>query len=161
MGTVRTALSSTRCSRAVHAVSTTVGAGGGASGAAGVDAAHPAAAASSVAASRAAGSRAGRAVVLIMGGGRAVLRGRDYRLRREGEGRWLAHTPIATPHTHGSGCTLGAAITAGRARGLDLEAAVVAAKDYVEGGLRRALAIGGGQGPLCHWHALEPRDPAG
>jgi hydroxymethylpyrimidine/phosphomethylpyrimidine kinase len=109
----------------------------------------------------AAGSTAGPAAVLIKGGGLAELRGRDYLLRREGEGRWLAHTPIATPHTHGSGCTLGAAITAGRARGLDLEAAVVAAKDYVEGGLRRALAIGGGQGPLCHWHALEPRDPAG
>jgi hydroxymethylpyrimidine/phosphomethylpyrimidine kinase len=64
--------------------------------------------------------------------------------------------PIDTPHTHGSGCTLGAAITVGRARGLALEAAVVAAKGYVEGGLRRALAIGGGQGPLCHWHPLEP-----
>jgi hydroxymethylpyrimidine/phosphomethylpyrimidine kinase len=33
---------------------------------------------------------------------------------------------------------------------------VEAAKGYVEGGLRRALAIGGGQGPLCHWHGLEP-----
>jgi len=30
----------------------------------------------------------------------------------------------------------------------------MAAKRYVEGGLRRALAIGGGQGPLCHWHGL-------
>ncbi|MFM9073561.1 MAG: bifunctional hydroxymethylpyrimidine kinase/phosphomethylpyrimidine kinase, partial [Cyanobium sp.] len=73
---------------------------------------------------------------------------------RGGRGSWLAHAPIDTPHTHGSGCTLGAAITAGRALGLELEAAVVAAKGYVEGGLRRALAIGGGQGPLCHWHGL-------
>ncbi|MFN9644983.1 MAG: bifunctional hydroxymethylpyrimidine kinase/phosphomethylpyrimidine kinase [Cyanobacteriota bacterium] len=108
-----------------------------------------------------AGSRAGPAAVLIKGGGLAELRGRDYLLRRDGAGRWLAHAPIPTPHTHGSGCTLGAAITAGRARGLDLEAAVVAAKGYVEGGLRRALAIGGGQGPLCHWHPLDSRDPGG
>jgi hydroxymethylpyrimidine/phosphomethylpyrimidine kinase len=98
----------------------------------------------------------GPLAVLIKGGGLSELRGRDYLLSREGQGRWLAHAPIATSHTHGSGCTLGAAITAGRARGLELEAAVVAAKDYVEGGLRRALAIGGGQGPLCHWHPLEP-----
>lgn len=97
----------------------------------------------------------GPAAVLIKGGGLAELKGRDYLLRREGTGRWLSHAPIATPHTHGSGCTLGAAITAGRARGLELEAAVEAAKRYVEGGLRRALAIGGGQGPLCHWHPLE------
>ncbi len=98
---------------------------------------------------------AGPAAVLIKGGGLAELRGRDYLLSQEGLGRWLEHAPIATPHTHGSGCTLGAAITAGRARGLALEAAVVEAKCYVEAGLRRSLAIGGGQGPLCHWHGLE------
>ncbi|MEB3317551.1 MAG: bifunctional hydroxymethylpyrimidine kinase/phosphomethylpyrimidine kinase [Cyanobacteriota bacterium] len=98
----------------------------------------------------------GPAAVLIKGGGLPELRGRDHLLTRQGAGRWLVHAPIATPHTHGSGCTLGAAITASRARGLELEAAVMTAKRYVEGGLRRALAIGGGQGPLCHWHPLEP-----
>jgi hydroxymethylpyrimidine/phosphomethylpyrimidine kinase len=97
----------------------------------------------------------GPAAVLVKGGGLAELRGRDYLLSATaGTGRWLEHAPVATPHTHGSGCTLGAAITAGRARGLALEAAVEAAKAYVEGALRRALAIGGGQGPLCHWHGL-------
>jgi hydroxymethylpyrimidine/phosphomethylpyrimidine kinase len=93
----------------------------------------------------------GPAAVLIKGGGLAELKGRDYLLTQGGTGQWLTHAPIATPHTHGSGCTLGAAITAGRARGLALEAAVVAAKRYVEGCLREALAIGAGQGPLCHW----------
>jgi hydroxymethylpyrimidine/phosphomethylpyrimidine kinase len=105
---------------------------------------------------RAPGETSGAAAVLIKGGGLAELRGYDYLLTSTGEGRWLVHTPIHTPHTHGSGCTLGAAITAGRARGLALEPAVVAAKAYVEGGLRRSLAIGGGQGPLCHWHPLQP-----
>jgi hydroxymethylpyrimidine/phosphomethylpyrimidine kinase len=97
----------------------------------------------------------GPTAVLIKGGGLAELRGRDYLLTSQGTGRWLTHSPIATPHTHGSGCTLGAAITAARARGLALEAAVLTAKRYVESGLRRSLAIGGGQGPLCHWHPLE------
>jgi hydroxymethylpyrimidine/phosphomethylpyrimidine kinase len=93
----------------------------------------------------------GSAAVLVKGGGLAELKGRDYLLTQGGTGQWLTHAPIATPHTHGSGCTLGAAITAGRARGLELEAAVVAAKRSGEGCLREALAIGGGQGPLCHW----------
>ena len=93
----------------------------------------------------------GPAAVLVKGGGLPALKGRDYLLTTAGKGQWLSHALIATPHTHGSGCTLGAAITAGRAKGLALEEAVVAAKAYVEAALREALAIGGGQGPLCHW----------
>jgi hydroxymethylpyrimidine/phosphomethylpyrimidine kinase len=94
----------------------------------------------------------GPAAVLIKGAGLRALRGRDYLLGRDGGGQWLLHEPIDTPHTHGSGCTLGAAITAHRARGMPLAAAVTAAKRFVEGGLRASLAIGRGQGPLCHWH---------
>jgi hydroxymethylpyrimidine/phosphomethylpyrimidine kinase len=97
----------------------------------------------------------GPAAVLIKGGGLPQLRGRDYLLDRQGLGQWLAHAAIDTPHTHGSGCTLGAAITAYRARGLALADAAQQAKRYVEGGLRASLAIGAGQGPLCHWHAAQ------
>ena len=96
----------------------------------------------------------GCAAVLIKGGGLAELRGRDYLQVSGGEGLWLVHPAVDTPHTHGSGCTLGAAITASRARGLPLHQAVQAGKGFVEGGLRHALAIGAGQGPLCHWHPL-------
>ncbi len=92
--------------------------------------------------------------VLIKGGGLLALRGRDYLLERQGSGQWLAHAAIDTPHTHGSGCTLVAAITAQRAHGRPLAEAVIEAKRYVEGGLRTSLAIGAGQGPLCHWHPL-------
>jgi len=93
----------------------------------------------------------GPVAVLIKGAGLPQLRGRDYLLRSDAPGQWLQHELINTPHTHGSGCTLGAAITAQRARGLSVLEAVVAAKRYVEGGLRASLAIGAGQGPLCHW----------
>lgn len=93
----------------------------------------------------------GPAAVLIKGGGHSALRGCDYLQERGGAGQWLRHAAIDTPHTHGSGCTLGAAITAHRARGLNVLEAVVEAKRYVEGGLRASLAIGAGQGPLCHW----------
>ena len=94
----------------------------------------------------------GPAAVLIKGGGRSELRGRDHLLQRDSGGQWLSHAAVNTPHTHGSGCTLGAAITALRARGLSLTEAIIEAKRYVEGGLRTSLAIGSGQGPLCHWY---------
>ena len=96
----------------------------------------------------------GPKAVLIKGGGLPQLRGHDYLLVRDADGVWLRSAVIDTPHTHGSGCTLGAAITAYRARGLALLDAVRAAKTYVESGLRHSLAIGAGQGPLCHWHPL-------
>ena len=96
----------------------------------------------------------GPQAVLIKGGGLAPLRGRDYLLQRSGSGQWLEHAPVDTPHSHGSGCTLGAAITALRARGLPLLDAVQRAKTFVQQGLRTSLAIGAGQGPLCHWHPL-------
>lgn len=96
----------------------------------------------------------GPAAVLIKGGGLAELRGRDYLLERNGCGLWLEHAPVDTPHSHGSGCTLGAAITAERAKGQSLLEAVRTAKTFVQNGLRKGLAIGSGQGPLCHWHPL-------
>jgi len=98
----------------------------------------------------------GPAAVLIKGAGLPPLRGCDYLLPRDSPGQWLQHAPIDTPHTHGSGCTLGAAITAQRALGLPLAEAVTAAKRYVERALRASLAIGRGQGPLCHWHVAVP-----
>jgi hydroxymethylpyrimidine/phosphomethylpyrimidine kinase len=93
----------------------------------------------------------GGAAVLIKGGALTGYGGSDWLLDASG-GRWLRCSPVDTPHSHGSGCTLAAAITAFLARGLALDAAVNRAKHYVQGGLLHALAIGSGQGPLCHWH---------
>lgn len=55
-----------------------------------------------------------------------------------------------TPDTHGTGCTLAAAITAERARGLEMEAAVRSAKDFVTGAIRHGLRLGKGIGPVDH-----------
>ncbi len=57
---------------------------------------------------------------------------------------------IDTTSTHGTGCTLSAAITAGLALGRDLETAVADALDYVHRAIAAAPAIGAGQGPLNH-----------
>jgi hydroxymethylpyrimidine/phosphomethylpyrimidine kinase len=58
---------------------------------------------------------------------------------------------IATPHTHGTGCTFAAAITAALALGQPIEAAVRAARTYVEGAIREAPRVGHGHGPLNHF----------
>lgn len=50
--------------------------------------------------------------------------------------------------THGTGCTLSAAIAAHLARGHDLPDAVARAKAFVTGAIRRALRIGKGYGPV-------------
>jgi len=55
---------------------------------------------------------------------------------------------IEIGEVHGSGCTLSAAIAAGLARDLTLEAAVAAAKKYVTDAIRSAPAIGHGAKPL-------------
>jgi hydroxymethylpyrimidine/phosphomethylpyrimidine kinase len=53
-------------------------------------------------------------------------------------------------HTHGTGCTLSSAIAANLALGLADEAAIRAAREYLEGAIRHAPQIGGGHGPLDH-----------
>ena len=67
----------------------------------------------------------------------------------------LAAGRVATRNTHGTGCTLSSAIAAGLAKGLDLAAAVRAAKAYVTAALAAAgrLEIGSGHGPVHHFHA--------
>ena len=61
---------------------------------------------------------------------------------------------IATRNTHGTGCTLAAAIAAGLAKNLSLVDAVREAKAFVAGALEEAdrLQIGSGHGPLHHFH---------
>jgi hydroxymethylpyrimidine/phosphomethylpyrimidine kinase len=62
---------------------------------------------------------------------------------------------IQTRNTHGTGCTLSAAIAAGLAKGLSLEAAVRAAHGYLQGAIAAAgrLRVGSGNGPVHHFHA--------
>jgi len=57
---------------------------------------------------------------------------------------------IATRSTHGTGCTLSAAIAAGLARGAGLRAAVESGLDYVHRAIAAAPGLGRGNGPLNH-----------
>jgi hydroxymethylpyrimidine/phosphomethylpyrimidine kinase len=73
----------------------------------------------------------------------------------------FAAARIPTTHTHGTGCTLASALATLLARGLDLPAAVAAAKDYVTAAIRagEALEVGSGHGPLDHAFALRAPAP--
>lgn len=70
------------------------------------------------------------------------------------EEHWLRAPRLANPHTHGTGCTLAAAIASHLARGESVPAAVAAAKDYVTGAIAAGFPLGAGIGPVHHGHRL-------
>jgi hydroxymethylpyrimidine/phosphomethylpyrimidine kinase len=73
----------------------------------------------------------------------------------EGTVRWR-HRRTPSRHTHGTGCTLSAAITAELAKGTPLAAAVARSIRYVSRLIREARAgLGRGNGPL--WHGVPAR----
>ena len=99
--------------------------------------------------------RLGAAAVLVKGGhleGRAV----DVLLDAAGDAEF-ASDRIATPHTHGTGCTYSAAITALLARGAGLRDAVAAAKRFISEAIRTNPGLGHGCGPVNH-HAEAPAE---
>jgi len=62
---------------------------------------------------------------------------------------------IDTPHTHGTGCTFSAAITAELAKGSPLRLAVARAKAFITEAIRTSPGLGHGSGPVNH-HAPAP-----
>ena len=58
---------------------------------------------------------------------------------------------IATKHTHGTGCTLSAAIACAVAEGVDLPTAVSRARLYVQQAIKHAPGFGRGAGPVGHF----------
>lgn len=69
---------------------------------------------------------------------------------------WIAAPRIATANTHGTGCTLSAALATHLALCGDPAQAARAAKTYINGAIRGAdrLAVGSGHGPTDHFFQL-------
>lgn len=69
------------------------------------------------------------------------------------DGKWhdFPAPRIGTPHTHGTGCTYSAAITAGLALGLPTAEAVARAKKFIGEAIRSNPGLGGGAGPVNHF----------
>ncbi len=61
---------------------------------------------------------------------------------------------LDTRHTHGTGCTLSAAICAGLALGRPPAGAVQAAREFTQRAIAAAPGLGAGHGPLNHWVAV-------
>jgi len=103
--------------------------------------------------------RAGRALVdlgaqaaLIKGGHLPGDRVVDVLVMRELDAvRRFERVRIQTTSTHGTGCTLSAAITAGLATGHDLARAVEDGLSFVHRAIATAPGLGSGHGPLNHF----------
>lgn len=95
--------------------------------------------------------------VLLKGGHLSGPSATDVLVGPEGTTTFRAER-IATTSTHGTGCTLSAAIAALRVRRPDWESAVGDAKRYLTGALRAAdeLDVGHGHGPVHHFFELWP-----
>jgi hydroxymethylpyrimidine/phosphomethylpyrimidine kinase len=90
----------------------------------------------------------GAAAVLIKGGhlaGEAV----DVLYWQDGI-RHFSSPRVETRHTHGTGCTYSAAITAGLARGLALLQAIEKAKKFITLAIQSNPGLGKGCGPVNH-----------
>jgi len=109
------------------------------------------------------GQRAAARRLVELGAGAALVKG------GHGEGDELVdllwdgtrerawrHPRLATRNTHGTGCTLSAAIAAGLAGGRSLPDAVGRGLGYVARAIESAPELGQGHGPVNHFAAIEP-----
>ena len=91
----------------------------------------------------------GPGAVLVKGG---HLQGEAMDLfYQDGRVHFFKAPRIKTRHTHGTGCTYSAAITAGLAQGKDLFSAIASAKRFISKAILTAPGLGRGMGPVNHF----------
>jgi hydroxymethylpyrimidine/phosphomethylpyrimidine kinase len=88
---------------------------------------------------------------VLVKGGHLVGDALDVLVTGDGSVHEFTAPRIDTPHTHGSGCTYSAAITAELAKGAALVTAVASAKRFVTEAIRTNPRLGLGRGPLNHF----------
>ena len=101
--------------------------------------------------------RAAEKIVEEMGAQAALIKGghlnsgdRVVDILYDGDARTFRGKRVETTNTHGTGCTLSAAITAELAKGESLHAAVRRSIEYVQNAIATAPGLGSGHGPLNH-----------
>ncbi len=101
-------------------------------------------------------ARAAETIFTQMGARAVLLKGghlegdRVVDILYDGDIRAFRNPKIESTNTHGTGCTLSAAITAQLANGESLHAAVRSSIDYVHSAIETAPGLGGGHGPVNH-----------
>lgn len=101
---------------------------------------------------------AGAGAVLVKGGhleGKVVI---DILWDGRNERRW-SRPRLASRNTHGTGCTLSAAVAAGLARGWPLGQAVDRALAYLAEAIATAPELGQGHGPVNHFAPADLSGP--
>ena len=61
---------------------------------------------------------------------------------------------LQSKNTHGTGCSLASAIACNLAKGMSMVKAVKKANLYVEAGIKTAVDLGQGSGPINHFHSV-------
>lgn len=92
----------------------------------------------------------GAGAALVKGGHLSGTEVVDVLVDAEGVREWR-RPRLDTRHTHGTGCTLSAAIAAGLAHGRPLREAVGDALEYAHRAIASAPGLGAGHGPLNHF----------
>ncbi|MCD8200996.1 MAG: bifunctional hydroxymethylpyrimidine kinase/phosphomethylpyrimidine kinase [Clostridia bacterium] len=93
---------------------------------------------------------------VLLKGGHTVENANDYFY--ENRGIWMEYKKIDNPNTHGTGCTLSAAIAAYLSYGVTLDRAVYRAKTFVTGAIEARMDLGKGCGPLNHMYKIPTGD---
>ena len=87
---------------------------------------------------------------LVIKGGHLAKVASDYLFLEDGEISVISAARIATNHTHGTGCTYAAVITAELAKGRTVVQAVETAKRFITEAIQTAPELGHGNGPVNH-----------
>ncbi len=96
----------------------------------------------------------GARAVLVKGGHLSGEEATDV-LYYKGDVRCYTARRIRTTHTHGTGCTYSAAITAELAKGLEIPEAVAIAKRFINLAIQSSPGLGKGSGPVNHFARID------
>ncbi|MGC1182718.1 bifunctional hydroxymethylpyrimidine kinase/phosphomethylpyrimidine kinase [Legionella sp.] len=96
--------------------------------------------------------------ILLKGGHLKSRTSNDLFMGKNGELHWFESPRINSKNTHGTGCTLSAAITACLAQKIEMEKACEIAKRYLFNAIKAAKDnnVGKGHGPVHHFYHLWP-----
>lgn len=97
-----------------------------------------------------------KVAVLLKGGHLQTKNVTDVLVTADGHELLYTGTRLESTSTHGTGCTLAAAIAARLAQGLALEEAVEHGREYLREAIRTAVPLGKGAGPVNHGHCCGP-----
>ncbi|MEO4054735.1 bifunctional hydroxymethylpyrimidine kinase/phosphomethylpyrimidine kinase [Solibacillus sp. CAU 1738] len=89
--------------------------------------------------------------VVMKGGHLQGMEAVDHVYFRDGSSFQVSSTRIHTKHTHGTGCTFSAALTAFLGQGYVIQEAIIEAKRFIQAAIEHPLNIGNGHGPTNHF----------